>query len=115
MNSILLIQPYLLNGIWCFDFPEKNIQREPFVGQVNEWINGMVKDIPNAEKGFNLLFSAQPFPEYMEEFEWSHEQYGGDMYFHVKSDSIGYLCPCLRQFLPIPPPVIYARAEPFRA
>lgn len=113
-NSILILQPYLLNGIWVFDDPTKGIKREPFVGQVNRWIDNLVKDIPGAEKGFNLLFSSEPFPEYAAEYDYLNLEFGGADYYHEESETIGWICSCLFIYFKEAPAKIYARAEPFR-
>ena len=113
-NSILILQPYLLNGIWVFDDETKGITREPFVGQVNRWIDALVKDIPDAANGFNLLFSSEPFPGYAAEYDWSHEEYGGNTYYHKESDTFAWLCPCLEIIVGYAPQKIYTRAEAFR-
>lgn len=43
--------------------------QEPFVSGADSIIDRMVENIPNAESGFSLLFSAQPFPNYQIKFE----------------------------------------------
>jgi hypothetical protein len=40
------------------------LHQEPFVSGIPEMIDAAVQDIPHAQQGFRLLFSAQPFPAY---------------------------------------------------
>ena len=114
MNSVLLLQPYLLNGIWVFDDKAKGITREPFVGQVNRWIDALVKDIPDAANGFNLLFSAEPFPGYAAEYDYMNLEFGGANYYHEETKTDAWICACLFRYYKEAPAKIYARAEPFR-
>jgi hypothetical protein len=46
-----------------------------------------VKDIPDAQKGFRLLFSATPFPGYSLKLEWAREEYGGNWYVVARSQN----------------------------
>ena len=63
-NSIRVIFPYLYNGTWVFDDDTVGLVREPFVSGIPQMINELVVDIPDAQKGFRLIFSATPFPGY---------------------------------------------------
>ncbi|HZR16250.1 MAG TPA: hypothetical protein VFE51_02895 [Verrucomicrobiae bacterium] len=51
-------------GMWVFDDARVGLDKEPFVSGADTMIDVLVSDIPNAEKGFRLLFSATPFPGY---------------------------------------------------
>jgi hypothetical protein len=61
-NALIVIAPYKYAGTWVIDDPAVGLTREPFVAGIPEMIDEMVKDIPEADKGFRLLFSSQPFP-----------------------------------------------------
>jgi hypothetical protein len=45
-----------------------------------EMIDNFGAKIPEANKGFRLLFSANPFPGYQAELEWVREESGGNWY-----------------------------------
>ncbi|MEP3278317.1 MAG: hypothetical protein ABJN26_00035 [Stappiaceae bacterium] len=47
---------------------------------IPDMINEAVGDIPDAEKGFKLLFSANPFPGYQRKLSWLREEHGGNWY-----------------------------------
>ena len=66
MNQIPVIKPYYFEGkdAWAFDNQDVELIYGPFVEAISEMINDFVKDIPNAKKGFKLLFSGSPFPGY---------------------------------------------------
>ena len=64
MNAINLIVPYRYEGMWVFDDTRVGLDKEPFVSGADTMIDVLVADIPNAQKGFRLLFSATPFPGY---------------------------------------------------
>ena len=61
-NSLQVLRPYKDQGSWVFDDPSVGLVREPFVFGIDEMIGRMVASIPNADKGFRLLFATQPFP-----------------------------------------------------
>jgi hypothetical protein len=61
-NSVFVIAPYRYAGTWVFDDPDRGLRQEPFVAGIPKVIDKIVKDIPDAEKGFRLLFSAESFP-----------------------------------------------------
>jgi hypothetical protein len=111
-NSILVIAPYWYQGTWVFDDPAVGLTREPFVSGVPEMINELVKDIPDARKGFRLLFSSSPFPGYQKEFSWTRGDYGGNWYRCDEPAMEGWLCPALFKYFDAAPKKLYARAEP---
>jgi hypothetical protein len=62
MNSINVIFPYKHHGMWVFDDERVGLVKEPFVAGADTMIDRVVADIPDADKGFTLIFSASPFP-----------------------------------------------------
>lgn len=112
MNSITLISPYRYEGMWVFDDPRVGLHREPFVSGADTIIDALVAGIPEADKGFRLLFSATPFPGYMARFVWRREEYGGNWYFSPDFNREGWLCPALFKYFETAPKENYARAEP---
>jgi hypothetical protein len=54
-NAIRVIHPYRWNGMWVFDDPDVGLVREPFVAGVPEIIDHVVRDIPNAGMGYQLI------------------------------------------------------------
>jgi hypothetical protein len=63
-NAIHVIVPYRHASTWVFDDPRVGLSQEPFVSGIPEMIDTIVEKIPNAEKGFRLLFASAPFPGY---------------------------------------------------
>jgi hypothetical protein len=112
MNSIIAIHPYRSGGLWVFDDPEVGLIREPFVSGADTIIDRAVTDIPNAEAGFTLLFSAAPFPGYQIEFEWRRAEMSGNWYYSNALGMEGWLCPALLKYFDAPPQKIYTQ---FRA
>jgi hypothetical protein len=62
MNEIHVISPYKYHGTWVFDDARVGLLQEPFVAGADTWIDRGVADIPKAEQGFTLIFSARLFP-----------------------------------------------------
>ncbi|MGA2868639.1 MAG: DUF6717 family protein [Verrucomicrobiota bacterium] len=112
MNAMMVLFPYKYEDMWVFDDPDAGLHREPFVLGIDDMITQVVAKVPNAEKGFRLLFSTQPFPGYWIKLEWRREEYGGNWYFCPELDKEGWLCPALFKYFDKAPAELYAKAEP---
>jgi len=110
-NALMVIAPYRYAGTWVFDDPAVGLKREPFVSGIPEMIDDMVKDIPDADKGFRLLFSAQPFPGFTHKLTWRRGDRQGNWYYCEQFDKEGWLCPGLFRYYQEAPKEIYAKAE----
>lgn len=112
-NAIMVIFPYQHQKTWVFDDERVGLVQEPFVSGVPEIIDILVQDIPNINKGFKLLFSANPFPSYQAELIWIKikEEYGGNWYRWHQKDMEGWLCPALFKYFSEAPKQIYCKAE----
>lgn len=111
MNSIRIIAPYKYEGMWVFDDPAAGLVREPFVSGIDRIIDRLVEDIPKAEDGFRLLFSATPFPGHNVSLEWRREDSGGNWYYCPRFDMEGWLCPALFKYFDEAPKQLYGLAE----
>ena len=110
-NSIMILMPYRYAGTWVFDDPSVGLKREPFVAGIPEMVDEMVKSIPDADKGFRLLFSAQPFPGYTHRLIWRRGDEVGNWYYSELYDKEGWLCPALLKYYREAPKEIYVKAE----
>ena len=110
-NSIIVLQPYKAAGTWVFDDFRTGLVREPFVSGIPEIIDRLVSDIPNAEKGFRLLFSANSFPGYHIKLIWRRAESGGNWYYCEQYKIEGWLCPSLFRYFKEAPRELYAKAE----
>jgi hypothetical protein len=111
MNSIMVIHPYRYEGLWVFDDPAVGLRQEPFVSGADTIIDQMVRTIPDAESGFTLLFSADPFPGFQHEFEWRRTEMGGNWYHSSALGTEGWLCPALFKYFEAAPARLYAQAR----
>jgi hypothetical protein len=112
-NQIMVLAPYWLEsvGTWVFDDPLTGLSQEPFVSGIPEMIDVLVKDIPNARKGFRLIFSAESFPGYQKELWWENEEMGGNWYSCDDPPMLGWLCPAFLRYFDKAPPHLYVKAE----
>lgn len=110
-NSIMVLEPYRAAGTWVFDDPAVGLVREPFVAGIPEMIDDMVKDIPDAGKGFRLLFSTSPFPGYTQKLVWRRGDKTGNWYYSEQYKEEGWLCPGLFKYYKDAPREIYVKAE----
>ncbi len=111
-NAMMVIYPYRHEGMWVFDDDRVGLVREPFVFGIPEMIDAFAVDIADAQDGFRLLFSAQPFPGFQEELIWVRAEYEGNWYRSSKLGSEGWLCPALFKYFDKAPEKIYVRLEP---
>ncbi|MFM7148891.1 MAG: DUF6717 family protein [Gemmataceae bacterium] len=114
MNQILVIAPYWQESVstWVFDDPAVGLVREPFVSGIPEMIDDLVADIPDARKGFRLLFSVGPFPGFQRKLTWLREDMGGNWYqLDEPEQREGWLCPALFRYFDKAPKELYAKAE----
>ena len=72
-NSLLVIFPYKYEDMWVFDDEKVGLVQEPFVSGMPQIIDILVRDLPNAEQGFKLLFANTPFPGYQVKMTWEKE------------------------------------------
>ena len=61
-NSIFVLKPYRFNGTWVFDDEATGLVREAFVGGADTILDVATAEIPHADRGFTLIFSATHFP-----------------------------------------------------
>jgi hypothetical protein len=111
-NAMMVIQPYRYLGMWVFDDERVGLIQEPFVMGIPAMIDAVVANIPSAEDGFRLLFSAKPFPGFQEELVWVRAEYEGNWYRRRKGEAEGWLCPALLKYFDKAPERIYVRFEP---
>ena len=113
MNQIMLIKPYFFEGMetWAFDDWDVELMHEPFVEGIPEMIDDFVKDIPNAKKGFKLLFSGSPFPGYQRVLEKLRPEFDGCWYRDPSNGLEGWLCPAMFRYFKVAPDKIYLKAE----
>lgn len=110
-NAILVIFPYHNQRNWVFDDEQAGLIREPFVQGIPEMIKILVRDILHPETGFQLLFSAYPFPQYQAEITWLRAEYPGHWYAWKAEGLEGWLYPALFKYFDQPPQKIYGKAE----
>jgi Family of unknown function (DUF6717) len=111
MNAIGVIAPYRYEGMWVFDDPAVGLVREPFVAGIDQMIDQLVASISNAERGFRLVFSANPFHGHTVKLEWRREESGGNWYYCPQFGIEGWLCPALFRYFDKAPAELYGRAE----
>jgi hypothetical protein len=127
--SVMTLYPYRYHGMcWVFDDPQTGLKEEAFVLGASEMISALIeaKGIPNAERGFTLLFSDQPF-EHDVELTWLPPEQAvratgqpesslpavGNWYTGVVAGEgmVAWLCPALYEYFRGAPKRIFVRAE----
>jgi hypothetical protein len=127
--SVMTLYPYLYHGTcWVFDDPETGLKEEAFVLGASEMISRLIKakGISDAERGFAMSFSDQPFDQDVELTWLSPEQASGairqpasglpatgNWYTGTVAGEkmIAWLCPALYEYFPTAPQRIFIKAE----
>ena len=112
VNTINVIAPYRYLGMWVFDDPRVGLVQEPFVCGADVLIDRAVADIPDAQAGFLLLFSASPFPGHQLRLEWRRLDVDGNWYYSPEFRLEGWLCPALLRYFEQAPKEIYVQVKP---
>jgi hypothetical protein len=128
--SVMTLYPYLYHDIcWVFDDPETGLKEEAFVLGASEMISTLLsaKEIPNAERGFAMSFSDQPF-DHDVALTWILPEQAaaatqrpanslpavGNWYAGIVAgqEMVAWLCPALYEYFEQAPKRIYVKAEP---
>jgi hypothetical protein len=110
-NAINVISPYKHLGMWVFDDTRVGLVQEPFVAGADTMIDRVVADIPDAEKGFTLIFSASPFPSHQHRLDWQRADVEGNWYYSEELKLEGWLCPALLLYFKEAPKHLYVQVK----
>lgn len=94
-----------------FDDPRVGLSQEPFVSGADTWIDRVVADIPNADRGFTLVFSSTPFPGHQYKLDWVRVDGGGNWYRSADLDMEGWLGPALFRYFEEAPKQLYVQIK----
>ena len=111
MNEINVIEPYRYLDLWVFDDRRVGLAAEPFVGGADAMIDRVTADLSNADQGFVMVFSRNPFPGHQFRLEWKREEGTGNIYYSRELDAEGWLCPALLRYFAAPPSEIYVQVR----
>ncbi|HEY0792943.1 MAG TPA: DUF6717 family protein [Chthoniobacterales bacterium] len=112
MNSLFVITPYKSLGIWVFDDERVGLVREPFVSGADGILDVLTANVPQADRGVKLIFSAMPFPGYTARFVLDRSEHGGSWYRWPEKGMEGWLCPALFKYFPSAPAELYVKVSP---
>jgi hypothetical protein len=115
VNVVNVIVPYKNLGMWVFDDARVGLVQEPFIAGADTMLDRITAGIPDAERGFALIFSAVPFPGHQFRLDWRRTGAEGDYYYSADLDLEAWLCPALLLYFADPPKALYVRATARRA
>jgi len=111
MNVINVIEPYWHLEMWVFDDPRVGLSAEPFVGGADAMIERATANIPDARRGFVMVFSRVSFPGCQFRLEWRREDGAGNVYYSPDLDLEGWLCPALLRYFETRPSEIFVQVR----
>ena len=116
-----IIYPYLLGSTWFFDDERTGLKAEAFVMGMSEMIFRIIEAnaIQDAEMGFKMTFSDEPFSGADAELHWlraddPNEAMPGNWYSGTIAGEVmaGWLCPALLLYFDGAPQGLFVRADP---
>jgi hypothetical protein len=100
----------LVNGVWAFDDPAKNLTREPFVAGADTLCEALAALVGNTD-AVTLVFSQFKFPSHQLVLDWLRPDGGGNLYIVKSMAHQVWLCPALLKYFDKPPRQIYVEAK----
>jgi len=107
-----MIRPYRCEGMWVFDDPAVGLVREPFVAGIPPMIDHAVREIPDADKGFLAIFSADYIPEAQLALDRVKTEDRWTAYRWPETGQEGWLCPALFKYFDEAPAKLYVQVKP---
>jgi hypothetical protein len=109
------LRTYKYDSQWCFDDEERGVEEEPFVRGTDRILDYLAANAVLPQLGFDLLVSAEPFPESMARFKHLDSVDGGELYewdTPSNGDSlVGWLCSVFYKYFQEPPKYLYVGVE----
>jgi hypothetical protein len=111
MNQINVISPCKYHGMWVFNDPRVGLVQEPFVAGADTWIDRVVAEVPDADRGFTLIFSSSAFPGHQYRLDWRRSESDGNWYHSPALNMEGWLCPALFRYFAEVPKHLYVQIK----
>lgn len=111
MNAMNVINPYLWNGLWVFDDPAKELDKEPLVEGADTFLDLMTEGFP--KEACVVMFSGSQFPSaQLVLHKVGNGVGGGTDYEHRDTDHQMWLCPALFKYFDVAPEKIFLSVKP---
>jgi len=110
MNSIFAINPYRWKGLWVFDDPSVELEKEPFV----EGADTLLDILTDYDNECVLLFSTVDVPGFEHTIKKVEDNVSSGTTYNYKTDSIDHdlwLCPALLKYYENPPEKIHFKVK----
>jgi hypothetical protein len=109
MTELHVIAPYRHRGVWVFDDSTAGLVKEPFVNGADTMIDAMTSSIPEAGRGFTMIFSADPFSGYQYRFLRRRTEGAETIYYSPNFDVEGSLSPAVLRYFDAPPSEVFVQ------
>ncbi len=110
-ERVFAIKPYRNLDTWVFDDPAVGLVKEPFVLGADLLLDFLTEEMPDADKGFLLFFSASPMPGDCVSLEWRRGDMDGHWYYCRELGFEAWLCSALHLYYPSAPPMLFFQAR----
>ena len=111
-NAVYAIRPYQYQNMWVFDDARVDLVKEPFVMGIPEIIDRAVQHLPDAERGFTVLFNDSGLPQPDLLLTKLYEEAGGNWYACERTGMKGWLCPALYKYYTVAPDKLFIKIQP---
>lgn len=113
-TEIVHLQPYWDSDqqTWVIDDPPLGLSHEPFVDGYPEFLDRLLHDVPDADRGFRIELSDHPFPGFVSHLVRQDDEYGGYWYASDDPSIKAWFGPALERYFKAVPPELFLRLEP---
>ncbi|HVJ82558.1 MAG TPA: hypothetical protein VNC50_15925 [Planctomycetia bacterium] len=113
-DAVIALASYQHEGKWVFDDSAVKAKREPFFTGAPAFMDALVKDVPNAEKGVRIRLSAKPFPGHQKKLTWVRGDATVNYYKLADPPIETTVGPVLARYYEAPPEELYVKVEPIQ-
>ena len=114
-NAIMVIKPYLWNGMWVFDDEAVGLRREPFVAGMDAIIEPRRDRDSECRPGLPGRLFGWAIPGGPDCAGAAPAAGAGHVYRWAEHDMEGWLCPALLKYFQEPPKTLHIQLRPTTA
>jgi hypothetical protein len=114
--QVVRLQPYWDSDqqTWVIDDARSGLSHEPFVNGYPDFLDRLLRDAPDAGRGFQIELSDRSFPGFVSHLIHQDDEYGGYWYASEDPSMKGWFGPVLERYFKKPPAELFVGIEPVK-
>jgi hypothetical protein len=115
-GKLIQLQPYWDGDqqTWVIDDARLALSHEPLVNGYPDFLDRLLRDVPDASRGFRIELSDRPFPGFVSHLIRQDDEYGGYWYASDDPSMKGWFGPVLEHYFKAVPAELFVRVEPLK-